>query len=342
MLQPLSQLLAQKTDPSDLELLRLKLQAIVPSAKLIGVPSLHDGEPAHQPWSPLFFYHTRKVGGTLFFDALYCSMRHYLQQLSFKEQRGVGRIDIPLQLEETPTHLRYALLCSHLPFGTHKRFAEKFDLLMLSRDPLRRVLSHYGYEMMRNDWLPLYDDFCEHIHDPAQQNQMTKQLAGFNPATKVNNERLWELALQNLDQFRYYFAVDGLPEVLASFLCHANFTSLIYERVNVTLDQYRPQFPDKDDEVRSLNMLDEKLHQLLSETPRKPPPARGAFMIPLVTLVADEQTKERNKGLFLNAYLDHLLELCDRVIQAGRQFPSFASLISDYLVYNAEPAPRLA
>ena len=241
------------------------LQSLIDEDQLTFCPSYSAGREVSI--QPVFFYHTPKSGGSTLYLGLRSAMTFGYEFLMKKKSPLIDRVDAelpPRQFLKMP----WGLIASHLPYGSHQEFAQDFKLIACLRDPIGRVKSAYGYEMMRNDWLPEQEDFQEFFMDPVHCNVTTRLFAPSQSDNEGANPL--QAAQENLSEFYAYAPLSQIDQLLSSLLSDMGLPNVISTHLNPTFDKYRPDYPELDETIIEHNTYDRDLYQTVENHPRFP------------------------------------------------------------------------
>ena len=241
------------------------LQSLIDQDQLTFCPSYSAGQEVSI--QPIFFYHTPKSGGSTLYLGLRSAMTFGYEFLMKRKSPLIDRVDAELPPKQF-LKMPWGLIASHLPYGSHQEFAQDFKLIACLRDPIGRVRSAYGYEMMRNDWLPEPEDFQEFFMDPVHCNVTTRLFA---PSQSDNDEGdLLQTAQKNLSAFYAYAPLNQLDQLLSSLLSDMALPNVISTHLNPTVEKYRPDYPELDESIIEHNISDKELYQMAESQPRFP------------------------------------------------------------------------
>lgn len=223
---------------------------------------------------PLFFYHIPKTGGLSFYGALARSIGLV--------NRYPGRMGVPwdetdiLRLDEKGYHRsvyrgRYVLVGTHLPFGLHQKFIQKFKLVTIVRDPVGRVRSDYTYTAHLNDGGVSSAGFAEFFRREENINRCTKQLSGQGQWGGAAAGGLANRAIENLERdFSAYVTHKKISAVSSFYLTYYHLPNVVMDTLNVTPPEYMIDPEPFRDEILSLNREDQEVYEFVQGNPRIP------------------------------------------------------------------------
>jgi hypothetical protein len=252
----------------------------------------------HSEWQKraLFFYHCPKTGGMTIVHAL----QHALSCLTAVQSQELflGRLDSLDPPPGTRVALPSAFVATHLPFGTHRKIAQDFDLMTVVRDPVARLTSGYTYACMRRGERPDPAGFRGFFTAPQNVNEMVRQLSGDEAA--VGEESL-EKAIENLRrQFVLYVTTRRIPDLIGAFLSRFRAPNVLMANANRTLPEYRIDAAPFETEIRRLNPLDEELYRFVRDNPKLDEIEQEGEAVSPMTLFVDEV--ERRAATLARAY----------------------------------------
>jgi hypothetical protein len=263
-----------------------------PPGSYLWAPSRGGGEGLNL--SPWFFYHVPKCGGQTLFNAVRAPLQAMLQMIRNQTGAavpGIARFDDE-PIDAAALAARHALVVSHLPFGTHERFAGTFKLVTVLRDPVARVRSAYCYGCMRAGETPTAAGFAAFFRDPDNRNVAARQLSGQREAAAEADAEAARRALR--DHFALFGTVERMADLCSAILSDYNLPNVLMENLNATLPEYRKAFPECDDEVRELNAADGALFEFARDHPRLGPETDGGGREthPLTCLIRARQNED--------------------------------------------------
>lgn len=214
----------------------------------------------------LFFYHCPKTGGMTITYAL----QHALSCLSSvqKQKLFLGRIDNISPPPGQRVAMPSAFVVTHLPFGTHQKIAQNFDLMTVLRDPVARVTSGFTYSCMRRGEKPRPDRFRHFFTAPENINVMVQQLSGGEDGRALG-EASFKRAIEHLHRhFALFVTTRHIPELISAYLSRFRAPNVLMANANRTLPEYRIDSAPFEEEIRELNALDAALFNFVRENPR--------------------------------------------------------------------------
>jgi hypothetical protein len=226
----------------------------------------------------LIFLHVPKTGGISASQAI---VRHFHEDEVF-HVRNAAHEKSPVFAKAHGTiedfkglpnarRRRYRCILGHMHFGLHEHVPGPSAYVTLLRDPVERLLSHFGQycRMVRNEELgedatvPSLEEFCR-IKSRAMDNHQTRFLCGWKFDEHPRQESL-DRAEENLRRwFRVVGTVERFDETMEALHRAYGWTDVGRFRENVGAGRLRregvaPEFLARIDEV---NRLDQELHAL--------------------------------------------------------------------------------
>jgi hypothetical protein len=178
----------------------------------------------------------------------------------------LGRLDSLDPPPGTRVALPSAFVATHLPFGTHRRIAQDFDLMTVVRDPVARLTSGYTYGCMRRGERPDPAGFRDFFTARKNVNEMVRQLSGDEATMGAAS---LEKAIGNLRRhFVLYVTTRQIPDLIGAFLSRFHTPNVLMAHANRTLPEYRIDAAPFEAEIRRLNALDEELYRFVRDNPR--------------------------------------------------------------------------
>ncbi|HUT92167.1 MAG TPA: sulfotransferase family 2 domain-containing protein [Thermoguttaceae bacterium] len=166
---------------------------------------------------------------------------------------------------------RYRLLLGHMHFGLHKYLPGPSAYVTVLRDPVERLLSHFGQfrRTVENNELPgavpvsSLQEFCRAEWKVADNHQ-TRHLCGWNFDDHSRRENL-ERAKENLrEHFRVVGTMERFDQTVQVLHRACGWPDLVHFRLNVGEGRLQREGVDSQflAHLEALNSLDRELHAL--------------------------------------------------------------------------------
>ena len=226
------------------------------SSKYYFYKSHHKGTIRTQP---VFFYHLPKCGGM----SIYATASAALQGAYHFEHLPcpvINRCD-DAESEKNLTHIPYAFIAAHMPYGLHKRLEGSPVLMTVIRDPIKRLYSAYGYHCMRNGIEISLSDISTFANQAEHSNTMVKLLAGKPPDIPATQNDLETVIDRLSTNFAFVVTTRDISTMCESFLRHFSLPNVITTRINATPKKFKPDVLSVPAEIHELNALDAALHR---------------------------------------------------------------------------------
>lgn len=124
------------------------------------------------------------------------------------------------------------MLTNHVEYGLHERLDRPVSYFTVLRQPVSRVLSHYG--MARERQVPEGMGLAEHIADCVEVNLQTRMLAGLaRPDPALPPEEMLRRAQEHLRTCTVVGLTERFDETLMLLKKAYGWRMPLYERVNV-------------------------------------------------------------------------------------------------------------
>lgn len=238
--------------------------------------TLHD---AHEASSEtLIFLHVPKTGGISVSQAI---VRQFREDEVFHVRNAAhekspvfasahGTIE-DFRALSVAQRRRYRCILGHMHFGLHEHVPGPAAYVTLLRDPVERLLSHFGQycRMVRNQefgdqsTVPSLEEFCR-IKSRAMDNHQTRFLCGWE-FDKHPRQASLDRARENLSRwFRVVGTMERFDETLQVLHRAYAWPDMACFRENVSSDRLRREQVAREflTRVEELNWLDRELHAL--------------------------------------------------------------------------------
>lgn len=291
-----------------------KVQSLITKEQLTCYKS-NVGEKESKP-QPLYFYHTPKAGGNSLIAAIRASYLCHAAMNNLRTDLVYVRFEGLHDYIPEASKIPLQFIVSHESYGFHEKFkAYPYQKIACFRDPAMRVYSAYGYEMMRNDWLPEKEDFEIFFNDPINQNVTLKQFAPF-PKPKIGEaepsiEAQLNMALNNLKDFSMLVIAENITPYIEHFLSQNGLSNVISARMNVTLPQYRPNYPEYEAKIKELNHGDQLLYDSMKSISIPPRSNDEPKLHPYYSIAYEFQSSEFSETKIRFAHEQVLQEAVD-------------------------------
>lgn len=223
--------------------------------------------------TPIFFYHIHKAAGNAI--RLPHIISFQISNIIHPEKNFHAYIhgtrDVGDPSPQPDPERRYLFAASNARYGDHERYSEKFALITVVRDPLRRIFSDYQQDAILQKQKQSVEGFQTFIRDSKNICLQCQHLSRLD-IDKEGPKRVYEDAIENLNDFSGYTTTEDIEALLQNIWGHQGNINVITTRINqnTNIDLFINYDDIDKEEVLELNSYDVKLFEYVKKHKKLP------------------------------------------------------------------------